>query len=224
MPEHGTVVGVLLAAGAQPITLMRKYFRHPVSGARAGVDALGDGGCGQVLVTVGAAAPEMPGGAQAVQVPDWRRGLSESVRVALLEAADVPDLVGVVLHVVDIPDVTGAQVRRLLDACGPRPGRLGRAVFAGSAGHPVYLGADHLDGVLQSLSGDRGANFLRVLRVLWNWSVEGVTQRDFTKALHHDSCCCQRFVETVPGEPGQSGSVTGALGLDGDLGEHLAGG
>lgn len=182
MPEHGTVVGVLLAAGAGTRYGMPKILAHQSDWLRAGVDALGDGGCGQVLVTIGAAAPEMPGGARAVQVPDWRRGLSESVRTALLEAADVPDLVGVVLHVVDIPDVTGEQVRRLLDACGPRPDRLGRAGFAGSAGHPVYLGADHLDGVLESLSGGRGAGPYLAART----DVIEVDCTDLGTGLDHD--------------------------------------
>lgn len=181
-PEHGTVVGVLLAAGAGARYGMPKILAYQGEWLRAGVDALGDGGCGQVLVTIGAAAPEMPGEARAVQVLDWRRGLSESVRTVLMEAADVPDLVGVVLHVVDIPDVTGEQVRRLLDACGPRPDRLGRAVFAGSAGHPVYLGADHLEGVLESLSGDRGAGIYLAART----DVIEVDCSDLGTGVDHD--------------------------------------
>lgn len=181
-PEHGTVVGVLLAAGAGSRYGMPKVLACHGDWLRAGVDALGDGGCGQVLVTIGAAAPEMPEGARAVQVLDWRRGLSESVRTVLMEAADVPDLVGVVLHVVDIPDVTGEQVRRLLDACGPRPDRLGRAGFAGSAGHPVYLGADHLEGVLESLSGDCGAGIYLAART----DVIEVDCTDLGTGVDHD--------------------------------------
>ena len=180
--EHGTVVGVLLAAGAGSRYGMPKILACQGEWLRAGVDALGEGGCGQVLVTIGAAAPELPVGARAVAVPDWRRGLSESVRAALLEAAGVLDLVGVVLHVVDIPDVTGEQVRRLLQACGPRPDRVGRAGFGGSAGHPVYLGADHLDGVLESLSGDRGAGSYLAARP----DVIDVDCTDLGTGLDHD--------------------------------------
>jgi nicotine blue oxidoreductase len=136
---------------------MPKILAYQGDWLRSGVHALAEGGCGDVLVTVGAAAAEMPSGARAIEVPDWRTGLGESVRAGLVAASVTADLAGVVLHVVDIPDVTGEQVQRLLRACGPRADRVGRVSFSGRPGHPVFLGADHLPGVLAALSGDRGA-------------------------------------------------------------------
>ena len=152
-----TVIGVMLAAGAGTRYGMPKILAAEGEWLHAGVSALADGGCAQVLVTVGAAEPEMPPRALAVRVPRWRGGLSESVRVGLVRAREHYGLTGVVLHVVDIPDVTAGQVARLLAAAGPTPAALARANHFGKAGHPVYIGADHLDDVLDSLAGDRGA-------------------------------------------------------------------
>lgn len=151
------VVGVLLAAGNGTRFGMPKVLAAEGEWLRSGVAALIGGGCSQVFVTLGAAVVDLPPGAEAVMVPDWRDGLSESVRAGLIRARDCDGLVGVVLHVVDIPDVSAAQVRRLLDATGPATGVLARVVHAGKIGHPAYLGADHLAAVLDSLAGDRGA-------------------------------------------------------------------
>jgi nicotine blue oxidoreductase len=153
----GVVVGILLAAGGGSRYGMPKILAQQGDWLRSGVRALAEGGCGDVLVTIGAAAAEMPAGARAIEVPDWSEGLGASVRAGLVAASATADLVGVVLHVVDIPDVTGEQVQRLLRACGPRADRVGRASFSGRPGHPVFVGADHLSGVLAMVSGDRGA-------------------------------------------------------------------
>lgn len=110
-----------------------------------------------MLVTLGAAVVDLPLGATSVRVPNWHAGLSESVRAALIRAREDPDLIGVVLHVVDIPDVSAAQVARLLVAAGPSPHTLARVVHFGKIGHPAYIGADQLAAVLDSLAGDRGA-------------------------------------------------------------------
>lgn len=151
------VVGVLLAAGGGTRYGMPKIFAEQGEWLRAGVAALTAGGCGRVFVTMGAAEAEMPRGAEAVRVPTWDRGLSESVRGGLVRALDCENVVGVVLHVVDIPDVSAPQVERLLSAAGPTPGSLARVSHFGHIGHPVYIGADHLGPVLDSLTGDRGA-------------------------------------------------------------------
>lgn len=151
------VVGVLLAAGGGTRFGMPKVLAGEGEWLRSGVRALAGGGCTQVLVTVGAAEPEMPPAARAVRVEKWHDGLSESVRAGLIRAREREGLTGVVLHVVDIPDTTAEQVARLLEAAGPTRTALARATHSGTAGHPVYLGADHLDAVLEVLSGDRGA-------------------------------------------------------------------
>ena len=155
--EVPEVVGVLLAAGAGTRFGMPKVLVAEGEWLRSGVRALADGGCTQVLVTVGAAEPPMPPRAGVVRVEKWRDGLSESVRAGLIRARERKGLTGVVLHVVDIPDTTAAQVSRLLEAAGPAATAVARATHSGKAGHPVFLGAEHLDAVLDTLSGDRGA-------------------------------------------------------------------
>ena len=57
---------------------------------------------------------------------------------------------------VDLPDVTAAVVRRLLDQPDTED-VLARATYDGRPGHPVLLGRAHWAGVLESAAGDRGA-------------------------------------------------------------------
>lgn len=151
------IAGVLLAAGAGTRYGMPKILAAEGEWLHSAVDALFGGGCTDVFVTVGAATVEMPPSATSVVVRDWHEGLSQSVRMGLDRACECDGLVGVVLHVVDIPDVSDRQVERLLAAAGPTPQALARAAHSGKKGHPVYLGADHIAAVLDSLSGDRGA-------------------------------------------------------------------
>ncbi|MGC4962140.1 nucleotidyltransferase family protein [Gordonia sp. DT218] len=154
--EPGRVVGVVLAAGAG------SRFGAPKIGAdegdwlRRSVDALARGGCADVFVAMGARIVDLPEGASAIVVPGWRGGLGDTVRVATTVARDA-DADGMVLHVVDTPDVGPDVTIRLLAAVGRRRDGIARAVFDGRPGHPVYLGADHLDGVIATVTGDVGA-------------------------------------------------------------------
>lgn len=153
--ESRPVAGVVLAAGAGT-----RYGSPKVTvGAwlSLAVSALVDGGCGPVIVTLGAAVVDVPPPATPVVVHDWRDGLSASVRAGVDAARSVPDLAGVLLTLVDLPDVDGAVVARIVDASGRASRALVRAVYDGRPGHPVYVGADHLDALLASLTGDRGA-------------------------------------------------------------------
>ncbi|GGF13155.1 nucleotidyltransferase family protein [Williamsia phyllosphaerae] len=152
----GGVVGVVLAAGAGTRYGMPKVLAEQGRWLQAAVGALADGGCDEVIVTLGAAVVDVPAPARAVVVPTWSDGLSESVRAGLA-AAMRADCAGVALLVVDVPDTNAAVVRRVLDAAGARRSVLARAVFGARPGHPVYLGADHLVGVLATITGDRGA-------------------------------------------------------------------
>ena len=151
------VVGVLLAAGGGRRYGMPKILAHQGRWLAGAVEALYVGGCDRVVVTVGAAQPTLPDSVIAVVVPDWSQGLSASVRAGVTAAVGYPDVAGVLLHVVDTPDV-GAQVcRRILDVADARRSALVRAVYSGVPGHPVYIGVDHVPSVLAAVSGDRGA-------------------------------------------------------------------
>lgn len=158
-------VGIVLAAGAGT------RFGGPKALARAddgtpwveiACRTLLDGGCKEVIVTLGAGAdaagPLVPGWATTAVVPDWAGGASASLRAGLAAAAGTSADVAVIT-LVDLPDLPPAAVRRML---GPDDGAVGadtlrRAVHGGRPGHPVVLGRRHWDPIARTVTGDRGA-------------------------------------------------------------------
>ncbi|NDK91479.1 NTP transferase domain-containing protein [Gordonia desulfuricans] len=150
-------VGAVLAAGGGRRFGIPKILAQQGEWLDIAVDALRRGGCAEVLVAMGAALVDPPPESQAVTVPDWAVGVSASVRAVLDHVADRPEMDGVVLHVVDTPDVGSDVVARIVATAGGRRDALVRAVYDGRSGHPVYLGADHLCGVRAVLAGDVGA-------------------------------------------------------------------
>ncbi|MGJ9411534.1 NTP transferase domain-containing protein [Aeromicrobium sp. CF4.19] len=153
--------GLLLAAGrgsrmGRPKALMAT---DDVSWVARAAEVLREGGCGRVTVVLGAAAEEarglVPAGVTVVVAADFATGLSASLRTGL-EALSAGDATSALVHLVDLPDVTPAVARRVLQA-GAAAGSLARATYAGRPGHPVLIGRDHWSPVLDSLSGDEGA-------------------------------------------------------------------
>ncbi|MDQ1138220.1 CTP:molybdopterin cytidylyltransferase MocA [Microbacterium sp. SORGH_AS 1204] len=153
--------GLVLAAGAG------RRFGGPKALARTpagtpwlalAVRALHEGGCGEVLVTLGAAVDEalplLPAGVTVVRVADWRTGIAASVRAGLAAAASGSASAVVVLPV-DTPDAPSSAVARLARRAGPDA--LAYAVYDGSPGHPVLIGRDHWSAVAASARGDVGA-------------------------------------------------------------------
>ncbi|SIR81129.1 nucleotidyltransferase family protein [Williamsia sterculiae] len=151
------VVGVVLAAGAGTRYGMPKILAAEGDWLHSAVRALHDGGCERVLVTRGAATPPVPTDVEPVDVEDWATGLSASVAAGLRAARDGGPVAGVVLHVVDVPDTSAAVVARVLSVAAADPDALVRATFHRNPGHPVYIGARHIDAVTATLTGDRGA-------------------------------------------------------------------
>ncbi|MBO0608048.1 nucleotidyltransferase family protein [Myceligenerans salitolerans] len=163
-------VGIVLAAGAG------SRFGGPKALARAedgtpwveiACRTLLDGGCQDVVVTLGAGADEagplVPGWAGTAVVPDWVDGASASLRAGLAAAAGTSADVAVIT-LVDLPDLPSAAVRRML---GPDGGVLGagtlrRAVHDGRPGHPVVVGRRHWEAIAAAVTGDKGAaDYLR---------------------------------------------------------------
>ncbi|GAA2558394.1 nucleotidyltransferase family protein [Pseudonocardia hydrocarbonoxydans] len=123
---------------------------------RRALRVLADGGCGPLVVVLGAAADEvraqLPDGVRAVVADDWASGMGASLRAGLA----VLDSDAALVHLVDLPGVTAAAVERLVaDPVGPHT--LRRAAYGGRAAHPVLLGRDHWDAVATSATGDAGA-------------------------------------------------------------------
>lgn len=155
------VVGVLLAAGAGRRMGRPKALMHDLDGTSwllRSVATLDRGGCDQVTVVLGAGADEAEAMLASVPVdvivaPNWQAGMSASLRAGLGFLADGDSAV---ISLVDLPDVSGDVVRRLISSGAGRDA-LARASYDGVPGHPVLLGRHHWPGVLASASGDRGA-------------------------------------------------------------------
>lgn len=148
------VVGVVLAAGAG-----RRYGMPKVlvgDWLDVAVRALREGGCGDVVLVLGAAEVPAPRGVTAVVAPDWAEGLSASVRTGLAHA-DRLSADYAVLHVIDTPDVGGAVVSRVIQRALASGSGLARAYFDERPGHPVVIARRHWPAVRAGMSGDTGA-------------------------------------------------------------------
>jgi CTP:molybdopterin cytidylyltransferase MocA len=155
--------GLLLAAGAGRRMGMPKALVSDGGGSWLvrGVATLHDGGCTRVTVVLGAEAerarPLVDGlGAAVVVADDWAEGMGASLRAGLRSLAGSTDD-GVVVSLVDLPDLVPAVVSRIIAAAAPGPAALARASYDGKPGHPVLLGRDHWAGVVETAIGDQGA-------------------------------------------------------------------
>lgn len=156
--------GLLLAAGAGRRMGMPKALVTDDAGSwlLRGVETLRAGGCDRVSVVLGAEAdrarPLLDGYDVAVVVAgDWAEGMGASLRAGLTSLAGSTEP-GVVVSLVDLPDLVPAVVSRVVAAAAADgPAALARAAYDGRPGHPVLLGRDHWAGVVATAVGDQGA-------------------------------------------------------------------
>jgi len=166
----GRIVGVLLAAGAGRRAGGPKALRVDADGTSwllRSIAVLCDGGCDAVIVVLGcqaarardllvksrvAADPMIT----VVEAPDWVQGMGSSLRSGLVAARSAPCR-AVLVHLVDLPDVTAEAVRRLIRQAPPGTASLARVTYGGRPGHPVLIGRDHLETIMVGLTGDSGA-------------------------------------------------------------------
>ncbi|WP_258803377.1 nicotine blue oxidoreductase [Pseudarthrobacter sp. NS4] len=172
--------GVVLAAGAGtrlglgPKALL-PYRGRPLVEVIAG--NLLDGGCREVVVVLGAGAPEVAAAAELDRYriavnPDWRTGMGSSFLLADQTADPVDHLL---IALVDQPGVTRATVGRLLafhksgritaaayrrreasdggQPSGPKAGQQHRLL----RGHPLLIDASLREAVSATVTGDAGA-------------------------------------------------------------------
>ena len=158
---------VVLAAGAGrrlgkgPKALL-PYRGRPLVESIAG--ALLDGGCREVVVVLGAGAPDVAAIAEldryrTVVNKDWQSGMGSSFLLGNA-AADPQD--HLLIALVDQPGLTLRTVGRLLAA--HRPGRITAAAYGdGGAdgtvrrGHPLLIDVGLRDAVAGTVAGDAGA-------------------------------------------------------------------
>jgi CTP:molybdopterin cytidylyltransferase MocA len=126
---------------------------------RRALRVLAGGGCGPLLVVVGAAADEvraaLPAGVRPVAASGWAEGMGASLRAGLAALEDTPADAALV-HLVDLPGVTAAAVARLV-AAAEGPASLARAAYSGRPAHPVLIGRSHWAAAREAATGDAGA-------------------------------------------------------------------
>ena len=154
MPQDDKVAGVLLAAGAGVRYGMPKVLAAQGLWLRAAVQALSGGGCGDVVVVLGAAVVDVPAPARAVIAEDWRNGMGASLRAGL---AAVSDADYAVVLTVDTPDIGADVVGRLVAAALSSKSGIARATYGTRPGHPVVVAGSHWPALLETLHGDEGA-------------------------------------------------------------------
>jgi CTP:molybdopterin cytidylyltransferase MocA len=149
----------------RPKALVRDHAGVPFLDRAIG--ALVEGGCPEVVVVLGAAADEARAvldeagwtedpDVSVVLAEEWESGMGASLRTGL-RAVEGADAVAAVVSLVDLPDVDGAVVHRLVSWLPVDRRMLARAAYHGVPGHPVLLGRDHWAGAAQTAVGDRGA-------------------------------------------------------------------
>jgi CTP:molybdopterin cytidylyltransferase MocA len=156
--------GVVLAAGGGsrfggPKALVRLDGELLVERT---VRVLRAGGCGPVVVVLGAAAADVRAAADLTGVPgvstvdnlDWGTGMASSLRAGL--AAVPAEAPAAVVALVDQPLVTAAAVRRLGAAW--RDGAVAAvAAYGGQPRNPVLLDRSVFAAVAAAATGDAGA-------------------------------------------------------------------
>jgi CTP:molybdopterin cytidylyltransferase MocA len=167
------VAALLLAAGAgRRLGAPKALLRHADgrSWVERAAGRLVAGGCGPVVVVVGARAsdvaalvpPHLVPPGDVIEAAGWNEGMGASLRAGLValgarrEPADAA-----LVALVDTPGMTTAVVERVV-AAAAGPGVLARAAFDRVPGHPVLIGREHWAGVRAAARGDAGArDYLR---------------------------------------------------------------
>ena len=189
------ILGVLLAAGAGRRAGGPKALRVDADGTSwllRSIAVLRDGGCATVIVVLGCQAArardvlvkstlaEDPM-ITVVEASNWEQGMGSSLRSGLL-AARSASWRALLVHLVDLPDVTAEVVRRLIRQAPPGTASLARVTYGGRPGHPVLVGRDHLESIMASLTGDSGAK-----GYLARHSAHSVECGDLASGQDHDT-------------------------------------
>jgi molybdenum cofactor cytidylyltransferase len=165
-PRKRRVAAVVLAAGQSRRMGKENKLLLRVDGKpmlRHVVEAAVGAGLREVVVVTGhepaaveAALSGLP--VRYVHNPDYAEGLSTSLKSGIAGLGRKID--GALVCLGDMPRVTAAQLRRLVEAFDPAAGRgIVVPTHGGKRGNPVLWGREHF-AAMQELSGDVGARHL----------------------------------------------------------------
>ena len=131
VPVIRRTVMAALASAARPVLVVTGHMADEVKRALHGLD-----------VTF-------------VESPNYKDGIAQSLKAGL--AALPPASDGVLVALGDMPDVTGADIDRLISGFAPKEGRsIVVPVHGGKRGNPVLFAA-HLVSEMRDVEGDTGA-------------------------------------------------------------------
>ncbi len=157
-----SVLGMVLAAGAGTRFGGPKALGRDDAGSwlTRSCTLLAEAGCAPVIAVLGAHADEakalLPPGAHGVIAERWDEGIGASVRAGL-NIAMAAHADAVLVTLVDLPHLESEAVTRVLGHWTGDRSILARAVDGGAPGHPVLIGAAHLEPLRATVGGTRGA-------------------------------------------------------------------
>jgi nicotine blue oxidoreductase len=158
-PPPSRAAGLVLAAGAGARYGQPKAAAV-VDGERLidrAVRCLREGGCEPVLVVLGAWVDDVAG-AEIVVNRNWAEGMGTSLRAGLGTLVATPGITHAVITLVDLPGMTAAIVRQILD----EPADLVVATYRGGRRHPVKMARRHWAEAALAAAGEEGArSFLK---------------------------------------------------------------
>ncbi len=190
------ICGVLLAAGAGRRAGGPKALRVDPDGTSwllRSIAVLREGGCDAVIVVLGceaARARDLLASSTfaadpiitAIDAPDWQLGMASSLYSGLV-AAQLQQWRAVLVHLVDLPDVTAEVVRRVIGQAPPGTACLGSRHLRRAARPPgLHRPRPSRVASWSSLTGDSGAR-----HYLAEHGVSGVECGDLASGQDHDT-------------------------------------
>lgn len=149
-----STAGIVLAAGAGT-RFGGPKAPYELDGERLvdrAVRTLREAGCDPVYTILGAWEGHV-GDCLVIVNHGWEEGMGSSLRIGLKWARAASDAESAVVVLVDQPGITVSGVKRVIDT----QGSLVQATYGDRPGHPVRIGKEHWQPLIDSVAADTGA-------------------------------------------------------------------